>query len=222
MLKSGTKLLVDTGSPWFWLLLVIPATALVMAYQYPEHMTNLHAGRPISQPIDKRFAVMHTAAIQAPGQAPLIRQASVSRAPVNDPGTAPSHTVAADIEADPAPLPAEEPTTAADHQGPATRRTAVQGSSKSLTGGVNLGGDAKGTASSAALSTPDLAGPPAAANLKSILDENPYLPVVDEDAVDPAMVDGSVSSPCPEVLFRGGNAYAILRLSQMGCEIPGS
>jgi hypothetical protein len=46
--------------------------------------------------------------------------------------------------------------------------------------------------------------------------------VADEEYVEAGIMYHTVSSPCPETLFRGGNAYAILRVTLMGCDIPDS
>ncbi len=217
MLKSGNKTLVDMESPRFWFLLVIPVTVAFMAYQYPNHTTNIHPENSISQPTDQRVGAMPTAAAESLP----IRQAAASRDGGADAVPVPPRTVPEGMTTGPAPLPAEGQTAAVNRRLPDDRSTHVQGSSITATGGVNPGDDAPGTDSSAELTSEGLSEPPANADLASILEQNPYLPVAGEDSIDPTLADSSSTPPCPQVLFRGGNDYAVNRLALMGCEIPG-
>jgi hypothetical protein len=216
MLKSSNKTLVKMESPWLWFLLVIPVTIAIMVYQYPEHATNHHHGTVISQPTDKHFAAMRPASPAASGQATASRDGSGATRALQ------MHAIPTVITTGSAPLSADhQQTPAVDRRRTDSESTPVQGSSISVAGNVNPGGEEGGAGPSVELSSNEPAGPPINADLVSILEENPYLPVADEEYVEPMLADGSTSSPCPEVLFRGGNDYVMLRLAQMGCEIPG-
>jgi hypothetical protein len=220
MHRSGNKKIPDMESPGFWFLLVIPATIAIMAYQYRENPPVQHSGTLVSQPSVMRFDTTPAASPPAFGDPRTIRRAGASGNDGGNAGKPPAHTEPVINTDVPAPSISDRsmPTDPPGH--PEARTTTGQGSSIDIAAGSGVKGtegEAAGVLSSRAATDQ---GPNA--DLVSILDENPYLPVVEEDYLEPGIADNTISSMCPETLFRGGNDYAILRLTLMGCDIPGS
>ena len=216
-------------SPWVWFLLLLPVTATMLAYQYFELPVKRHHEMTSERPNVARGAARRVESddgfLPPPPQG--VWQVRTARYDDRTLAARPAHRIPDDKTVGSAVGTVETPL-AATAQPELDSRIATTpefGSRVAATpdAPTNL---PVGTRRDAATLEIELQQSATEADkdtvdteLASILEENPYLPTVNTDT----------SPPCPEVLFRGGNEYARLRLAQMaacagptGCAGPAS
>lgn len=232
MKASLDRFLLITESPLLWLVLVIPATAGLLALQYPDHgiprSVPGHASTVTAAPGRTRTDSVVVAAVTQTIHA-VSATTSLSRSsqvPARETG------VARDVERKITPVQAVTTPSVTSENSLTTPALAHMDRSTRADYGTSKPGEARIVAvlasagkeppsTSTIASDEDLSGPPVAAGSDTAYKDNPYLPVAD-DAAPPPVVAGSGTAPeCPKVLFAGGNSFARLRLALMGCPIPG-
>jgi hypothetical protein len=219
MHSLSNKVFAAMDYPLFWLLLVVPATAAVMACQYPEYATRHHTAPGISQPIGIPTVARTDAVVTTE-----LRQQSASEGNNSSHAVIPEsqHFVPA-VATGSIQVPVSQPSATINRRVRDVEGITVQRSSVSNPGAGNSFRSDQEDTSLVEQSPEDYSGSPAiVADLGTIMSDNPYLPTADTNSYDSVLLESESSPPCPQELYLGGNDYAAIRLAQMGCEAPGS
>lgn len=218
MTKLSTGLPGLLESPFFWLLLIVPATSSILALQYA---VQARATPPASTGV---IATIH--------HHPVTTTAGVRT----------GMTVAAKSHDTPpgAVMPDRQAAAIAQNRSRGSHQTVASGELKGAPSILPSRGQVPTTVRGPADDGhyPDIPAMPATTATPAVtadtsavtrlttgtgtaLLDNPYLPDASSDKYDHAPAQGATTPDCPSALFRGGNAYARLRLALLGCTLPG-